>query len=323
MQETLTQLGIPFQENMPIQQLTGINQSGVLPLVAMPHTCEQMRQLCEYVTTGRLTYEILGGATNTYFCEDFMRDIVILTRKLNHITFHDDGSFTAECGYSLSKLSKQMTDKGYAGFEGLAGIPGTIGAAVINNSGAFGCEMKNVVKQCQVLALNDGTIRTFTKEELDFSTRHSYLKGKTGFCLLNVTFAAPPINPCVEMRRNELLAVMRRNMEIRRTKIDGKRKSLGTVFVASTMQELYQRHRLAMLVWKVLNIPNKLFFHRQDWSLRLQFFCLGHIELARHCDSIGRFCWDNKTKESDFFHYIDTMQALAGRKLKLEIEIKR
>ena len=320
MQETLKRLGITFQVDVPIRQLTGTNQPGVLPLLAVPDSCEKMCQLCEYVVAERLTYEIIGGITNTYFCEGFMRDIVILTRHLRHITFHDDGSFTAECGYGLSKLAKEMIDKGYAGFEGLAGIPGTVGAAVINNSGAFGCEMKDVVEQCQVFSLKDGKMRTLTKEELDFSPRHSSLKGKTGYCLLSVTFTPPHKS---RYTTEELQATMRRNMEIRRTKIDGKRKSLGTVFVASTMPELYKRHRLAMLAWKVLNIPNKLFFHRQYWSLRLQFLCLGHLELARHCDSIGRFCWDKETKESDFFHYIDTMQALAGGKLKLEIEIKR
>lgn len=320
MQETLRRLGIPFQENVPIRQLTGINQQGVLPLVAIPHTCEQMRQLCGYVTVQQLTYEIIGGATNTYFCEGFTRDIVILTRRLNHITFHDDGSFTAEGGYGLSKLAKQMVDRGYAGFEGLVGIPGTIGAAVINNSGAFGCEMKGVVRQCQVLSLKDGTIQTLSKEELEFSTRHSSLKGNTGYCLLSVTFTPPHKSPYTT---EELQAIMRRNMEVRRTKIDGKRKSLGTVFVASTMHQLYQRHRFAMLAWKGLNIPNKLFFHRQDWSLFLQFLCLGHPELAKHCDSIGRFCWEKDTTEKDFFYYIDTMQTLAGGKLKLEIEIKR
>ena len=319
MRETLKRLGITFHTDVPIRQLTGINNSSVLPLLAMPDSCEQMCQLCGYVAARRLSYEIVGGITNTYFCEGFTRDIVILTRHLNHIIFHDDGSFTAECGYGLSKLAKEMIDKGYAGFEGLAGIPGTVGAAVINNSGAFGCEMKDVVEQCQVFSLKDGKTRTLTKEELDFSPRHSSLKGKTGYCLLNVTFRTHKSRYTAE----ELQAIVRHNMEIRRTKIDGKRKSLGTVFVASTMPELYHRHRLAMQVWKVLNIPNKLFFHRKDWSLRLQFLCLGHPELAKHCDSIGRFCWDKETQESDFFHYIDTMEALAGGKLKLEIELKR
>lgn len=320
MQKILKRLGIPFQIDVPIRQLTGINQLDVLPLVAMPHTCEQMQQLCEYVMSERLSYEIIGGATNTYFCEGFTRDIVILTRQLNHINFHADGSFTAECGYGLSKLSKQMVDRGYAGFEGLVGIPGTIGAAVINNSGAFGCEMKDVVKSCLILSLKDGTRRTLTKEELDFSPRHSSLKGNIDYCLLSVTFTSPQKSTYIN---EELQAIMRRNLEIRRTKIDGKRKSLGTVFIAFTMQELYNRHYLAMLAWKILNIPNKLFFHRQDWSLCLQFFCLRHPELAKHCDSIGRFCWDKGTTEKDFFYYIDTMQALSGGKLKLEIELKR
>lgn len=266
-----------------------------------------------------MTYEIIGGATNTYFCEGFTRDIVIVVRHLSNIDFHDDGSFTVESGYNLTKLSKQMVLKGYVGFEGLVGIPGTVGAAVINNSGAFGCDMESIVRECQLLSMKKGELVTFSQKELCFSPRYSSLKGNNNFCLLNITFNAPHKKVSTE----ELQTIMNQNMKIRRTAIDGKRKSLGTVFVASTMCELYKRNRFALFIWKILDIPNKLFFHRSNWSLYLQFLCLRHPELAKHCDSIGRFCWEKGTTEADFFYYINTMQSLAGGKLKLEIELKK
>lgn len=269
--------------------------------------------------SNKITYEIIGGGTNTYFCEGFTRDVVIVIRQLNNISFHDDNTFTVESGYSLTKLSKQMVLKGYVGFEGLVGIPGTVGAAVINNSGAFGCEIGNMVKECQFLSMENGEQITLSKEELCFSFRHSSLKGKRNFCLFNITFNVPNKKTSSE----DLQAIMYRNIKSRRMTIDGKRKSLGTVFVASTMSELYKRHRFALLIWKALNLPNKLFFHRSDWSLYLQFLCLRHPELAKYCDSIGRFCWEKETTETEFFYYIDTMQTLAGGKLKLEIELKK
>lgn len=319
MQEVLNQMGISYKEYESLSRFTGMNVKGVIPLIAYPVTCEQLLYLCRYIASNKLTYEIIGSATNTYFCEGFTRDIVIVVRHLSTIDFHDDGSFTVESGYNLTKLSKQMVLKGYVGFEGLVGIPGTIGAAVINNSGAFGCDMGNIVKECQLLSMEKGELITLSKKELCFSPRHSSLKGKKDFCLLNITFNAPRKRVSPE----ELQTIMYQNMEIRRTVIDGKRKSLGTVFVASTMCELYKRHRFALLMWKILNLPNKLFFHRSDWSLYLQFLCLNHPELARHCDSIGRFCWEKETTEADFFYYINTMQSLAGGKLKLEIELKK
>lgn len=319
MQEVLRQMEISYKEKVPLCQFTGMNIKGIIPLIAYPATCNQLLYLCKYIASNKLTYEIIGDATNTYFCEGFTRNVVIVVRHLSNITFNDDGSFTVESGYGLTKLSKQMVLKGYVGFEGLVGIPGTVGAAVINNSGAFGCDVGNLVKECQLLSMEKGELITLSKKELCFSSRHSSLKGKRGFCLLKITFNAPHKKVSPE----ELKTIMYRNMEIRRTTIDGKRKSIGTVFVVSTMCELYKRHRFALLMWKILNIPNKLFFHRNDCSLYLQFLCLNHPELARYCDSIGRFCWEKETTEADFFYYINTMQSLAGGKLRLEIELKK
>lgn len=318
MQEKLKQLGIPYRENVLLSQFTGMNLRGMIPTIAYPRTCAQMVALCRYVFANNLSYEILGNVTNTYLCENFSRDIVICTNKLKEVEIKEDGTVTVESGYNLSKLSKQMVDKGYAGFEGLVGIPGTVGAAVINNSGAFGCDMEGVVKECLCLSMNTGNLIVFTNEQLGFTYRNSLLKGKKDFCVLSVTFKQSHSL----FLPDESNAILQSNLNSRHNFIDGRRKSLGTVFVSQTMVELYKRHRIALLLWKILNFPNKLLFNRKDLALYLQFLCLGHPELARHCDSIGRFCWDLETSEKDFFHYLDTMKSLSGGKLKLEIEIK-
>lgn len=55
----------------------------------------------------------------------------------------------------------------------------------------------------------------------------------------------------------------------------------------------------------------------------LDFLFLGKPSLAKHCDSLNRFCWKKDTKEEDFMEYLNYMQKLAGNQLKLEIEIRK
>ncbi|ADY37285.1 FAD linked oxidase domain protein [Phocaeicola salanitronis DSM 18170] len=316
MQQKLGKIGIIYKKDIPMSQLTGMNQVDIIPLVVYPSSLQQMTDLCNILIEYGLTWEILGGLTNTYLCESFKRDVVISTRKLNRI--HQlDGILTVECGCNLTSVSKHLVEQGCIGYEGLVGIPGTVGAATINNSGAFGCEMGKVVKGIQCLSMRNGQLKYFSNDELQYEKRNSILKGSKEYCVLSID-----LNTSHKSNIEDLTALMRKNLEMRRIKVDGRRKSLGTVFVATSMKELYNRHRMALFFWKVLNLPNKLLFHRNDWSLYLQFLCLGHPELSRHCDSIGRFCWEKDTTESDFMQYIHTMQNLAGEKLVLEIDIK-
>lgn len=111
--------------------------------------------------------------------------------------------------------------------------------------------------------------------------------------------------------------------QIRRAKIDGRRKSLGSVFVSTTMAEIAKRHRVVILLKKIVNQPFKLLFHSNRINTFLDFLFLGKPSLAKHCDSLNRFCWDKDTTEADFYKYIDSMQKLANNKLRLEIEIRK
>ena len=317
MKNFLEQEKIPYKSSVPIHSLTHLNQEGILPLVVYPQNCDHLLKLCKEIRQRKLTFEFLGGLTNTYLCNFFARDIVIITKDVKEI-YKTNAAIWVDCGFNLTRLSKQLIELGIKGYEGLIGIPGTVGAACINNSGAFGCEMSKVVAACECFSLEDGELHYFSNEDLQFTTRSSILKRNKSYCLLRVQ-----LNISRKGDKKLLNAIASYNANIRKHKIDGKRKSLGTVFVATTMKELYKRHKIALFLWKILNLPNKIFFHRSDWSLFLQFWCLGHSELAKHCDSIGRFCWDKNTKEADFMQYLHIMQTLAKGKLEYEIDIKR
>ena len=88
----------------------------------------------------------------------------------------------AGAGASLLKIAMAAKDAGLAGFEFAAGIPGSLGGAVMMNAGAYGGEMKNVVRSVRILDPASG-IKRFTDAEMAFGYRTSRLKKESGIVL--------------------------------------------------------------------------------------------------------------------------------------------
>lgn len=313
----LTRNSIEYKTDVKLSALTGMNQDGVIPLLVFPSTINQLIDLYKLIKAHKLTVDILGGISNTYLSSSYYRDIVVKTTKLNNVLYSEN-SVTVECGCSLTKISKELSSKGYSDYEGFVGIPGTVGAAAINNSGAFNSSMHKVVKNVTVLT-TDGVIETLSNEQLKYGTRSSVLKTQScDFVLLSVELVLGRIEDAQTISKR-----IEENKKYRKNTVDGKRKSLGSCFVATTIKELKQRHKCRFFCKKLVYGLIKLFNHSLRMNTYLDFLFLGHPELAKHCDSLNRFAWDKETKESDFFHYIDVMQELSNHNLKLEIEIRR
>lgn len=142
----LTKNHIPYKEYIPLSNFTGMNQIGILPLIVYPETIEQLKSIYLKAITDKLSFDILGGITNTYLSNNYQRDIIIVTTKLKGIEKTNE-TIWVECGYSLTKIAWELSSEGITGYEGFIGIPGTIGAAAINNSGAFNTSISNIVKK--------------------------------------------------------------------------------------------------------------------------------------------------------------------------------
>ena len=89
----------------------------------------------------------------------------------------------AGAGASLQKIAMAARDAGLAGFEFAAGIPGSLGGAVMMNAGAYGGEMKNVVKSVRILDAATGVKQVFAGDEMEFGYRTSRLKRQSGIVM--------------------------------------------------------------------------------------------------------------------------------------------
>jgi UDP-N-acetylmuramate dehydrogenase len=130
---------------------------------------------------------LLGNGSNLLVSDKGIRGAVIhLSKGFNNIDIKDN-IITAKAGATLAGIARVAYDNSLTGFEFAAGIPGSLGGAIVMNAGAYDGEMKNVVRSVKLMDYN-GNIVTKTNEEMHFSYRHSLLKEES-YIVLEVEIA--------------------------------------------------------------------------------------------------------------------------------------
>lgn len=122
-------------------------------------------------------YFIKGNGSNLLVGDKGIRGLVIeMSSKMEDILVEGE-QITAGAGVLLAKAAGQAAAHGLSGMEFAAGIPGSIGGAVVMNAGAYGGEMKDII-ECVTVLDPDGNKKVLDKEELDFGYRKSCITEK-------------------------------------------------------------------------------------------------------------------------------------------------
>lgn len=151
-----------------------------------PKTAEELAAVIQLCRQEQMPYYVVGNGSNLLVSDKGYRGVIIaMTDSLGACTI-EGTTVTAGAGIRLYRLAKQIGEASLTGFEFAAGIPGTLGGALVMNAGAYGSEMKNILTSAKVLD-PEGRILTLTAEELDLSYRHSCIPEK-GYTVLEGTF---------------------------------------------------------------------------------------------------------------------------------------
>ncbi len=122
----------------------------------------------------------LGGGSNILFTKDF-NGIVILN-KLKGIEILEENSedvlIKSMSGVLWNDLVIFVVSRGLWGIENLSLIPGTVGAAPMQNIGAYGVELKDILENVEAYEINEGVKKVFSKKECEFGYRESIFKNK-------------------------------------------------------------------------------------------------------------------------------------------------
>ena len=138
-------------------------------------TLAELKLALQLPTAHRL---ILGGGSNLLFCDDYTGLVIRIGLMGVTVTEdrHDGVTLHVAAGENWHDLVKWTLDQGYGGLENMALIPGVVGAAPVQNIGAYGVELKDVCDYVDVLDSDTLTVRRYTPEECQFGYRDSIFK---------------------------------------------------------------------------------------------------------------------------------------------------
>lgn len=171
-------------ENEPMSRHTTFKCGGPASLFIRPGDTKELEAVMKVLRSHEAEYFILGNGSNLLVSDKGYDGVVISLGRFDDIHIEDETLICAEAGAMNSAIAALARDNSLAGFEFAAGIPGTIGGAMIMNAGAYGGEMKDITRQVKFLS-PEGEIVTFSGDEMKFGYRTSAIKGK-GCVVLSV-----------------------------------------------------------------------------------------------------------------------------------------
>lgn len=163
-----------IKTNVPMADLTTFKTGGNADIIVYPTTLQELKNVVEFFYECRKSYYVLGNGSNILASDEgIKKPIICLGHNFSSIDVFDN-CITAKSGAFLSAIARKAYEESLTGFEFAAGIPGTLGGALIMNAGAYGGEMKDVV---EAVSFIDSTGKEYvvSGEEMEFSYRKSAL----------------------------------------------------------------------------------------------------------------------------------------------------
>ena len=208
-----------FDESM--KKHTTFKVGGNAACIAMPDTIEKAAMLIKFLKENNINSYYLGNGSNVIFNDNGFDGVIIKTSNLNAVTF-DGNKVVSGAGVLMTSLSKKVQEKGLSGLECCYGIPGNVGGGVFMNAGAYGGEISQKVVSVDYLDEN-GDLHTLSKEECEFSYRHSvFMKHK--WFVVSASFLMDEGNP------ETMLEFMEDIMQRRKDKQPLDKPSAGSSF---------------------------------------------------------------------------------------------
>ena len=171
----------------PMKLHTTFRIGGPAEIFVMPEGLEEVQRILEICRTEDLPYFILGNGSNLLVSDRGYRGVVIqLDRNFGEVKV-EGTEIHASAGALLSTIAVAARRASLTGFEFAGGIPGTLGGAVVMNAGAYGGEMKDVLRKVMVMDQN-GKVFEIPAEELQMGYRTSIIK-TAGYIVLGAVLS--------------------------------------------------------------------------------------------------------------------------------------
>lgn len=216
----------PIRSAVSLKGLTTWKVGGLAQWYLEPRTIAETQSGLAWAKEQNLPITIVGAGSNLLISDRGLIGLVICTRHLRHLSTQFDRetrSIVADAGKMVASLAWQAARRGWGGMEWAAGIPGTLGGAVVMNAGAHGHSTQEILVSTEVLNV-DGSIETLTNQDLNYSYRTSNLQGDSRV-VLSATFQLPTVGDPEQIKARTF-----RDLEKRHSNQPYDRPSCGSVF---------------------------------------------------------------------------------------------
>jgi len=212
----------------PLAPHTRFAIGGPADVYAETRSVESFVAAMEAARTSGLETMVIGGGTNLIVSDEGFRGIVLRFRA-DSLTA-DGPSVTADAGAELESLVDFAIAKGLQGLETLAGIPGSVGAAVYGNAGAYGHQISERV--VQVRFYDGSAVRMFTREQCQFQYRESIFKRHKEWIIFSTDLLLDPADAAVLRRTADDI------LKVRNEKFPVTMKCAGSIFKNLHLRDL-------------------------------------------------------------------------------------
>ena len=156
-----------------LKKHTTFGVGGLASLFIYPYDISDLKTVLKYSFKNQIKIFFMGSGSNLLISDNGFDGIVICLRKsFKNFEFNDSLEAKIGTGVMLGHIVRTLTKNSVEGLESLIGVPGTLGGALIMNAGAYGSEISNYLVSIKSISL-DGKEKIYSKEDLDFSYRHS------------------------------------------------------------------------------------------------------------------------------------------------------
>ncbi len=180
-----------LQEHVSLKNLNTLGIKAQARYYARIDSVQQLQQLSLDPQRKPLPRLILGGGSNVLFLNNFKGIVIHMAIGGITVTKQDREYVWVKAGAGVNwhTLVLHCVEQGYAGIENLSLIPGTVGAAPMQNIGAYGATLSDVLESLEAMEVRSGTVHTFSQKDCDFGYRDSIFKNtrKGQYIITSVT----------------------------------------------------------------------------------------------------------------------------------------
>lgn len=164
-------LGRAIQFDVPTAKLTSLRVGGIADALATPPDRRALATLLRLCAKHRVPRRVIGRGFNTIVRDEGVDGVLVQLSQLKRLEPRPARALRVEAGVSHASLSRFCRERGLAGLEFGVGIPGTIGGWVAMNAGIGTRELKDVVRELEVMSPCGRILRRFPRESLRFRYR--------------------------------------------------------------------------------------------------------------------------------------------------------